>query len=153
MIRPSLRIPAVAALTASLLTAGLLTAAPASANVGVGIDNSGLRPDGGSTTSVPNLLASVSNNDGTRTVAFSCEGLSTGPALATTMNGCNLKLNGVTITSAPTLSAPGPVVASAGQNGRVGPGTITVCASVTTTYADGTFGISRLCTPPLTQPV
>lgn len=147
MIRPSLRIQAVGALTASLLGAGLLTAAPASANAGVSIETSGLRPDGGSTTALPQVLSAVANNNGTRTVAFACEGLSTGPAVSTRINGCNLKIDGVTYASAPQYNLPGPLVATASYTTTVPSNkAFEVCVSVTTTYIVGDPTGARDCT-------
>jgi hypothetical protein len=142
------RIAAVAALTAALLSGALLSAAPASAYTAV---------DTAITTSSNNnanfvqtavqLQQGVANGDGTRAVAFSCEGLSSGAS--TSLYGCNLYVNGNFDTRGTTMTLPGPAVAGGGTNIRVPQGaTVYACGGTSAIFVDGEILAARVCTPP-----
>lgn len=144
------RIPAVVALTAALLGGGLLSAAPASAYAGA---NTAITTSGANfvQTSVQ-LTQGIANGDGTRQVAFTCEGLSSG--VSTRLYGCNLYVNGNLATSGPVVALPGPAVASGGVNIAVPRGaTVTLCGGTDAVFVDGQVLGARTCTSLLVSAV
>jgi hypothetical protein len=147
------RIPAVAALSAALLTGGLLSAAPASAYVGADSTvTTSSNNNANFVRTVTTLQMGVANGDGTRGVAWNCEGLSSG--VSTTMYGCNLYVNDTLTTKGPVLSLPGPAVASGLLNIAVPQGaTVYACGGTSAVFVDTEVLGARKCTDPVIVPI
>lgn len=142
------RIPAVAALTAALLTGGLLSATPALAYTSAGTDITVSDNNNANfVETIVQLQQGVANGDGTRAVAFTCEGLSSG--VSTSLYGCNLYVNGNFTTRGSTITLPGPAVAGGGTNIGVPRGaSVMVCGGTSAIFVDGEVLASRVCSPP-----
>ena len=140
----------------TLTAAGALTAAatvaatPALANAGVdaGIV---LGPNGTSSTAIANVVLGARNGDGTRAASFTCEGLSTGDVVSTAVRSCTLRVNGITVQSAPAIALPGATAASGGVRLSVPVNaTISACTSVLSVFAISPFLSSSKCSRAMT---
>ena len=143
------RLLTVATATAALLATGLATAVPASANAGVG---SGflLGPNGRSTSAFSTITRGINYGDGNRSVAITCEGLSTGDAVATSLDECALYVNGGQWFNQP-LALPGATSVIGGFRVSVPSGaSVVACTTVTSTFLDSSRQGVRGCSAPLT---
>lgn len=129
------RVLSAASITAALLGGGVFSAAPASAYVGADVDASlTIGPNGTSSRALPTITQGVANGDGTRGVAFTCSGLSTGDAASTGVS-CTLSVNGTVVQRAQTVYLPGPATTTGGVRISVPSGaSVKVCAFVVSNF-------------------
>lgn len=146
------RILSAATLATAFVAAGLVAPVPASAYVGADASTS-FGPNGTSSSAIPTLAQGIANGDGTRGVAFSCTGLSTGDTASTGVS-CTLSVNGTLVQRAQTIYLPGPVATTGGASVSVPSGArATVCAFVVSIFVVSPQLTSGDCTTAVIQVV